>query len=217
METIVQEVETRTRMGKKTKALRREGITPANIYGSGIESVSIQASTSDLEKMLKEAGGTRVITLQNSSFEEGRTVLVKGVTRDIIKGKLLHVDFYNISLKDKVKVEVPIGFEGEAPATSSKDMVMLEGISSVEVECLPTDIPDRIMVDISGLSDAGDLILVSDITLDNKVTMLTNPDDVIARVEQAKAEALEDEDVGEVEEATEGTAAPAAEEASSQE
>ena len=220
METLVQEVESRTRMGKKVKALRRDGLTPANIYGSGIESVAIQASTLDLENMISTAGSTRIITLKNPAFDEDRSVLIKSTSRDPLSGKLLHVDFYQVSLKDKVKVEVPILLEGEAPAAKRKDLVVLEGISSVEVECLPTDIPENIIVDISNLVEAGEAIMVSEIKLDDKVTMLTNPEDVIVRVDIAKVE-VEEEEVegeeveGEGEEAAEGEA-PAAEEASAE-
>ena len=221
METLVHEVETRTILGKKVKALRRSGITPANIFGHGIDSVSIQSNTFDLEKLISKAGGTRMITLKNPAFKRDRRVLIKSVHRDAITGKLIHVDFYQVSMKDKLKVEVPLVFQGEAPASRRKDLVLLETMGSVEVECLPTDIPENIPVDISELSEAGDHILVGNLVIDGKVTLLTNAEDIIAKVDHVKAaEIIEEEEVEEVEgeEAAEAeAAAPEAPEAPAEE
>ena len=190
METLTQEIENRSMTGKKVKALRRAGITPANIFGHGIESHSIQANTVTLEKTLARAGGTHLITLKNPS-DKDRQVLVTGIRKDPITGKLLHVDFHQVSLKDKVKVAVPLVFEGETKASRRNDLVVLENLNSIEVECLPTEIPENITIDISELAEAGDRLLVSDLILDEKITVLTNPDDMLIAVSQARAEVEE--------------------------
>lgn len=197
----MQEVEKRTIFGKKVKALRRSGVTPANVFGHGIESIAIQVETAEIEKLIRQAGGTRMIQLKNPSFTQEHSVLVKHVQRDAISGKLLHIDFYKVSMEDKIKVGVPIIFEGESPASRRKELVLLEIIGSVEVECLPTDIPENIVVNRESLADAGDHILVGDIALDDKVSMLTSPEDVIAKVEHAKTAEIEEaaEEEGEIE------------------
>lgn len=198
METIVQEVKDRTIVGRRVRALRKMGVTPANIFGPGLESRSIQAETADLEKTLSQAGGTHLITLKNPS-DEDRKVLVKGIQRDTITGKLLHVDFHQVSLKDKVRVSVPLVFEGEAPATRRKELVFLENLSSIEVECLPTEIPGNISVDVSGMAEAGDSITVGQLSVDSRVTIISSPDDTVARVSLAKVTEIEEEVEEEVE------------------
>ncbi len=219
MDAIVLEAEKRTRMGKKVKALRREGITPANIFGHNVNSLAIQVNTLEAEKILAKAGATQMIMIKGPSFKKSRRVLTKGVARDPLNGKLIHIDFHQVSLKDKVKVEVPLIFEGEAPASRSKDLVVLENLRSVEVECLPTDIPANIAIDISNLEEAGDSILVSDLDLDANVTVLTNAEDVLIKVDVAKvaveAEEVEEEIEGKEEEEAAAEEAPQAEAAES--
>ena len=215
METLQQQVDNRTVLGKKVKALRRSGITPANVYGSGTESVAIQASTADMEKLLSQAGRTRMISMKIPSYKRDRRVLVKNIQRDAITGKLLHIDFYQVSMTEKIKVVVPIIFDGVAPASSRNDFVVLENLSSVEVECLPADIPENIHVDITGLAEAGDHILVSDLIVDEKVTLLTSSDDTLASVSLAKIaaelEEMEEEAAAEEAEAEAAEAEPAPE------
>jgi large subunit ribosomal protein L25 len=186
METIVLKVEKRTILRKKVKALRRSGITPANIFGHTVESQAIQVDTAEAEKVLAKAGATHMITLKGASFKEGRRVLTKGVQRNCLTGKLIHIDFHQISMKDKVRVVVPIVFHGVAPASRRKDLVMLESLKSLEVECLPDSIPDSIEVDRSSLAEAGDHILAGDLKLGDKVTLITHPEDVVARVVTAR-------------------------------
>lgn len=216
METLQQQVDTRTVLGKKVRALRRAGITPANVYGSKVDSVAIQIDTANMEKLLSIAGRTRMITMKVPSYKRDRRVLVKNVQRNSITGRLLHVDFYQISMTEKLKVVVPIIFDGVAPASSRNDFVVLENLTSVEVECLPADIPENIHVDITGLAEAGDHILVSDLIVDEKVTLLTSSDDTIASVSLAKIaaelEEMEEEVVAEEAE-VEGAAAEAEAEA----
>ena len=97
---LVQEVRKRTVLGKKVRALRRRGITPANIYGHGIPPLAIEADTGELERLIARAGRTRMVTLRSPDFEDERKVLVKAVQRDAITGALLHVDFYQVRLED---------------------------------------------------------------------------------------------------------------------
>lgn len=192
METLVQEVEIRSIVGKKVGALRRSGVTPANIYGRGVESLAVQAATAEMDGLLSRAGGTRMITLKSPSFKEERNVLVREVQRDAITRTLIHVDFYQVSLTDKIKVQVPLVIKGDSPASRKKDLVVLEIMNSVEVECLPTEIPQRIHVDTSKLAESGDRVLVKDLIVGSEVTILTHPDGVIAQVQYAKAAVIEE-------------------------
>lgn len=199
MDPIALEAEKRATLGKKVKALRRDGITPANIFGHSIGSQAIQVKTEEVEKVLAKAGATHMIMIKGPSFKRSRRVLTKGVQRDAITGKLLHIDFHQISMKDKVRVEVPLVFQGESPASHRKDLILLENLRSVEVECLPSDIPANIEIDLTKLEEAGDHILISDLGLGDNVTILTRSDDVVARVEFAKVVEVEEEEVEELE------------------
>ena len=187
MASISQQIEIRTTKGKKVKRLRREGVTPANIFGAGLESESVQANTIALEKTLNRAGYTQLITLQSTSGGD-RRVLVKDIQRDPLTGQLLHVDFHQVKLTDKVRVSIPLVFEGEAPASRRKDLLLLENANSIDVECLPTENPERITIDISKLAEAGDRILAGDVPLDEKMTLLTDPEEFLIAVSQARME-----------------------------
>jgi len=187
METITLKIENREVLGKGVKALRREGIIPANIFGHGIESRAVQANMVEAQKVLSKAGTTHLISLEFPSNKKDLSrVLVKKVQRDIITGNLLHINFYQVIMRDKVRVEVPLIFRGESPASQRKELMLLENLRLLEVECLPDDIPESIAVDLSGLAEAGDHLLVSDLTLDDGITVLTHLEEVIARVGHAR-------------------------------
>lgn len=189
------EVENRITIGKNIKALRRSGMTPANVFGHGIESQAIQVDTAKAQKVLSRAGSTQLIALKSSSSPHVRRVLVKNVQRDIISRMLFHIDFYEVRMQDKVKVEVPILFQGESPAGQRADLVLVQSLRTVEVECLPGDIPESIAIDLSRLAQAGDHILVSDLTIGG-ITILTHSEEVIARVTRAKAAEARDAEGG---------------------
>jgi large subunit ribosomal protein L25 len=202
METIELEVENRIALRKKVKALRRSGMTPANIFGHAIESQAVQVNTAKAEKVLSRAGSTHIIALKSPSWPKTRRVLVKDMQRDPISGRLFHIDFYEVRMQDKVKVEVPLLFHGESPAAQRADLVLVESLHAVEVECLPGNIPENIAVDLSRLAQAGDHILVGSLKVDG-VTILTHSEEVIARVARSKAAEVREAAV-EVEEAVGG-------------
>ncbi|MCL0049352.1 50S ribosomal protein L25 [Dehalococcoidia bacterium] len=204
MEIMELEVENRTTLRKKVKALRRSGMTPANIFGHAIESQAVQVNTAKAEKVLSRAGSTHMIALKSPSSRKIRRVLVKDVQRDPISGRLFHIDFYEVRMQDKVKVEVPLLFQGESPTAQRTDLVLVENLRAVEVECLPGDIPENIAIDLSRLAQAGDHILVRDLKVDG-VTILTHAEEVIARVARSKAAEVREVAV-EVEEAVAGGA-----------
>jgi large subunit ribosomal protein L25 len=195
MATIIQKIQTRTVIGKKVKTLRRSGITPANIYRAGFESLAVQGDTTLMEKTLSKAGKTQLVTLQNPD-DSDRQVLIKKIQRDPLSRQLLHIDFHQVSLKDKVKIAVPLIFEGEARASRRSDLLVLENINAIDVECLPAEIPENITVDISELTEAGDRLTVEDLVIDEKIAILNDPEDILISVSYAKAE----EEFGEEEE-----------------
>lgn len=189
-------------LGKKVRFLRRQGTTPVHLFGPGIESVALQCAAAELQSVLAQAGKTHLIRLRLDKEKRPRNVLVREVQRDIQSGGLLHVDLYQVRMAEKVKVEVPITLIGEAPALKSKSNMLTHGLSSMTIECLPDDIPSSIEVDLSSLIEAEQDIRVSDINLDEKIDVLDDLDQIIARISTRFVEKAE-EIVEKMEEAVE--------------
>lgn len=183
-------------LGKAVKRLRRQGLTPANIYGKGIQSLAIQVSTHDLWHLLRHAGRHEIVYLQVDGEEE-RPCFIRAVQKDPITDELLHVDFQQVSLTEKVRLEVPLHLVGEAPAVDRYGAMVLQLLDVVLVEGLPTALPPFIEVDLSRLDAPDSVIHVSDLQPPPGVTILTDPEMVVARavVEAAPAEeeAVEEE------------------------
>lgn len=183
----------RTIMGKKVRFLRREGITPVNLYGHGIESTALQIETHALRQTLAKAGTSSLIALKVDGEKRPRTVIIRDFQRDPLSGELLHADFYQVKLAEKLKLEVPLVLVGEAPAVRDLDGIMLQNLSSLEVECLPANMPHNVEVDLSGLTQIDQALHVKDISVGDGVTVLTDPEKVVVVVTGRRAEVIEEE------------------------
>jgi large subunit ribosomal protein L25 len=203
----------RTILGKRVKRLRRIGITPANIYGHNVQSLAIQADTHDLTLLLRRAGRTALIQVAVEGEAAARPVLVRSYTRRATTDQLLHVDFFQVSMREKISVDVPITLTGTAPVSETSDAAVTQVLESVSVECLPGDIPSHIEADISSLVDTTTSIFVRDLIAPPGVEILTDGDIAVVSV---TAQVEEIEEAPEVEAAAEAAAeeaeAPAAEE-----
>jgi large subunit ribosomal protein L25 len=182
--------------GKKVARLRRAGITPANIYGHRVPSTAIELNTQELERLVRRAGRTALVNLRVEGEPEPRAVLVREVQRKPTTDQLLHVDFLQVSMEEPIRVVVPLVAVGHAPVLDTVECVVVENLASVEVECLPRDIPQQITVDMSVLTSTESSIHVRDLTPPPGVTILTDPDVVLFSVtlkgvaaEEAAAEA----------------------------
>lgn len=206
----------RTVLGKKVAALRRAGITPANIYGQKVPSTAIQVDTRELDHLVRRAGHTALISLVIDGDREPRNVLVRDIERKAMTGQIVHVDFQQVSMLEKLKVSVPIILVGEAPVTESAEATVLQSLDTLEVECLPRDIPQHLEADLSALTDTTSAVHVRDLVLPAGVVALHDPDAVVAgvtlrvaEVEEEAAEAPEAEEVPTV--AEQGETEPAEE------
>jgi len=192
MEQLALKCAGREVLGKRVRFLRRQGITPVHVFGHGVESLSLQCETPQLQRILTRAGKTRLISLQLAKGDKARNVIVREVQRDAITGQLLHVDLYQVKATEKMKVQVPIVLVNEAPALKvSKEYAQEQGLDNLEVECLPADIPDKIEVDLSPLIEAEMAIRVKDLKLDDKLTTVTDPERVIVRIAIRRVEVEE--------------------------
>lgn len=203
-------VEKRKVLGKKVHKLRKEGLLPANIYGKGVKSLSLQVPYKEFEKIYKEAGLTGVVDVEVDG--EIRPSLIHNVQQDYYKHILLHADFFQVNLKEKVKTMVKIVTLGDPKAVSEKLGLLMQTLSEVEIEALPTDLPDKIEVNVEPLAVLDAQITVGEIKAPDGVTILTDANQVVAKIgsliskeaaEQAAAEAAA------AEAAKAATAAPA--------
>ncbi|MBI2762066.1 MAG: 50S ribosomal protein L25 [Chloroflexi bacterium] len=205
-------VEARTVLGKKVAGLRRAGVTPANIYGHNVPSLAVQGNTHDLDLLLRRAGRTALITLALAGEREPRSVLVRDVQRKPTTGGLLHVDFVQVSMRERLKVSVPVVLMGHAPVLDTANCIIVQVLDQIEVECLPGDIPQHLEVDVSGMADTTSVLHARDIPLPRGVDMVTDPDAVMASVNLTVAE--EEEEAAEAAEAEEVPVAGGEEESS---
>ncbi|MDO8599875.1 MAG: 50S ribosomal protein L25 [bacterium] len=205
--------EKRTVTGRKVKLLRRAGTLPANIYGKKIKSETIQVKSLDFKKLYKEVGETGLISLELGN--ETRPVLVHNVHLDPVMDEYLHVDFLQVDLHEKVTATVPIEFEGESSVEKSGEGIIVPQMREIEVEALPMDLPEKIIVDISILASVGDTVKVADLKVDRTKVELKeeDPERIVVSVDEPAKEEVVEEVVAPVE--GEAGAAPAEGEAPS--
>jgi large subunit ribosomal protein L25 len=197
MEEILLNAETRDVIGKQVKALRRQGKLPGILYGRGVQPTPILMDLRDASRILVPLAPSALVTVILAG--EKYLALVREKQRDFIRGTLKHIDFQTVSLKEKLRVDVLISFVGLAPAVKDFNGVLVEGLTQVEVECFPQDLPSSITVDVSGLNKIGDSITVRDLIMPPNVASLDNPDDMIVIVTaQAAEEVVEVAPVAEV-------------------
>jgi large subunit ribosomal protein L25 len=213
MDKIELKVANREILGKKVKHLRRQGITPVHVFGHGIESLALQCDTKELERVLGQAGQTRLVNLKLAREKKPRTVVVREFDRDWRRGELVHVDFYQVRMEEKIRLEIPVVLIGEAPALKSKTNMLDHALGTLTVECLPAKIPGSIEVDISYLAELDQAIRVKDIPLDKDITVINNLDLVVAKISLRPVEKVEEKAVEEAVAAEAEAKAEAAEEA----
>jgi len=212
MEQIDLKVTKREVLGKKVRFLRRQGITPVHLFGHGIESLALQCDTVNLKEALAKAGRTRLVNLKLTKEKRPRTAVVREVQRGLNPDELLHVDFYQVKMAEAVKIEVPIVLIGEAPALKSKDNMLVQELNTLNVECLPAKIPASIELDLARLTESEPEMRVKDIELDEEITILNDPELVLARIATRHVEILEEAAVEEAEAVEAPEEAPVSEE-----
>ena len=175
-------------LGKKTRFLRRQGIIPTHLFGHGLESLALQCNVNELKQIISQAGTTRLITIEIDGDKQPRSVFIREIQRDACNRVLLHVDFYQVEMKVKMKAEVPIILIGEAPAMKEKGRTLMHGIPSLSVECLPDKLPPQVEVDLSSLEELDQAIHVRDITLSPDITLMTDTEQLVVKVSEVYVE-----------------------------
>ena len=208
MENLKLSITNRSVLGKKTRFLRRQGITPAHLFGHNLSSLALQCDTAELQRIVTKAGMAKPISLEIEGDKRPRPVFIREIQRDGLTGQLLHVDFYQVKETEKIKVNVPIVFVGEAPAMKERGNFLTHGVTNLSIECLPGEVPPRIEVDLSHLEKTEQAIYVKDIILRPAITVITEPDQLMVKVSEARVEKVEEavEEEVVVEEVAEETA-----------
>ncbi|MCY4530335.1 MAG: 50S ribosomal protein L25 [Chloroflexi bacterium] len=199
-------------VGKKVRALRREGFVPVHYYGRGVESLLLQAAGSTLRKVVSEAGANIPVEVVVEGSEKRDICFVREVQWHPVNGSLLHVDFMHVDLTERVTAEVPVVLEGQSEAVRELGGVLIQPFQTLPVEALPLDMPKDVVVDITSLLMFGDAVRVGDIALHADFTILRDDDDLLVTVQEPRVEEeetvvdeeLEGEELAEGEEGVEG-------------
>lgn len=208
MEKILVTSSTRQEKGKSAcKKLRKSGVVPGVVYKSGKENLALSVNGKELWSAIHtEAGENAIITLDITDGKKKleKTVIVQETQSDPINDKLLHVDFHEISLTEKIQVGVPVSVKGEAEGVVSQGGVLNQLMWEIKVECFPMDIPDHIEIEVTKLK-IGDAIYIKDVVAPAKTKILGDPDQLVASVnpphmeEAAAPEAVTAEEAAEPE------------------
>ncbi len=191
MEKVVLKATKRDVIGKKVGALRRQGKLPAVLYGHHIETTAIMLAAHEGSQTLSHLTSSSLVTIDLDGKEY--LALVREKQRDFIKNRLVHLDFQVVSLTEKMRAKVGIELAGTAPAVKDFNAVIHTGLTEMEIECMPEDLPERIVVDISGLAELGDSVRVRDVVLSDKVKILDDLEEIVAVATAPKKEEIIEE------------------------
>jgi large subunit ribosomal protein L25 len=200
---------TRQLVGKRSRRLHREGKLAAVVYGQATAATPLVLDRLEFQKVFVKSGRTHLVDLV---VDGGRTekVLVREIQTHPRRLGPIHVDFYQVNLEQKIRVEVPVHLIGESAAVKRGDADVLQPIHALEVECLPTGIPEHFEVDLTPLAEIDDGLRVSELDVPKGVTVLADPDELVVKIVH-KRELKVEEEVPAAEAAvpTEGEAVPA--------
>jgi large subunit ribosomal protein L25 len=201
-------VEPREATGKQTKRLRAAGIVPGVVFGKKAGSVAVQLDAKVLDTLYRAAGRTSLVALTINGGAS-TSVVIKSIQRNPLTGRILHVDFFAPDLTHEMTADIPISFSGTAPGVEASGGYLLTSLDHLKVRALPSDFPHEISVDVSSLVDLDTSILVRDLAVGGKVTVLNEPDELVAKVMPPRVEVEPEPEISELEEGEEGAEAAA--------
>jgi large subunit ribosomal protein L25 len=179
--------------GKAARRLRHEGRLPAVVYGHRTPANNIDLDAHEFDRVFSRAGKTQLIDLVIGSGRANK-VLVKEVQISPRRNTPLHVDFHQVSLLERLQVEVPVVVSGEAQPVKMGEADVLQILHTLRVECLPEAIPEAIEIDVSGLDHVDAGIRVSDLTLPDGVTAVVDPEELVVKLAARRVSAAEEEE-----------------------
>ena len=193
METIELTVRPRMVTGKKVAALRHQGIVPLHLYGRGVEPLTLQGDTRTIQRIVVQAGKNVLISLKIEGDQGNQNVaFIREVQRHPVTGKLLHVDFLRNDVREKIETDVPLALVGDAPAVRTLSGILFQGMYTLRIECLPMDIPETIQVDVSTLDNFERSIRVKDLSVSSAITILSDPEELVTKVNPPRVVEVEE-------------------------
>src|SRR3989344_97735 len=182
-------VQPRKTLGRAVKKLRAAGLVPANIFSKLAPSISIQLPVRDFTRLRREVGESTLIYLEVEGEKADRPVIVREVPAHPVTSQILHIVFNQVSLKEKVTAPVSLETTGTSPAEKDGLGILVQHLQVLDIEALPTDIPEHIQVDVSGLTEVGATLAVKDLVIDSsKITVKTDPEVIVVKIEPLAAE-----------------------------
>lgn len=190
------QIQPRTTTGKAVKKLRREGVLPASIYGRGIESVAVQLPYIAARDLMNEHGYNSLIHLTVDGESKSRPVVVKQVAQDPVSRTLWHIDFLQVDLTRKISGPVPVRFVGEAPAIRDHGGVLVIHSDTIEVEALPSDMPEALEISLDSLTELDSYLHAKEIQVPAGVEIITDGEHLMAAITRPRI--VVDEDAAEL-------------------
>lgn len=179
----------------KTNKIRKEGLLPGIVYGHKFDNAKISFDSIVFNHLYREAGTSNLIDIVIDGEKPFKT-LINDIQKDPISGKIIHIDFLKVNMKEKIHAEIPLTFVGDSPAVIDLEGSLITPVDKIEVECLPGDLVSEIQVDISILDDFEKNIKVSDLNVPAGVEVLTDPEEIVAFIQEPRSE----EELAELEE-----------------
>jgi large subunit ribosomal protein L25 len=181
----------------EAKRLRREGQVPGILYGHGVETVPLQIAALELKRTLAQAGASQLIQLRVDNARSTQPVLAREIQRDVLSGDPIHVDFLAVSMTETITAEVSITLVGEPSLVATGEALLLHGTNTIEIECLPGDLIPTLEVDVSNLT-LESAIYVSDLEVPHGITVLSDPQELVAQIVVERMLAAEEEEAEEL-------------------
>lgn len=188
MSKFLLNIQKRDILGSKVKQLRKQGVIPGVIFGKGVTSQPISVKSTSFQKIFKEAGETNIIYLKVDGEQKERPTLVSSYSMSPVANDFVDINFHQVDLNEKVTANVPLEMVGESETIKSGLAILSQSLHEIEVECLPTEIPEKIEIDLSKLVSVGDNIKVSDIAISKDVEIKTDMESLIVSLSEPQKE-----------------------------
>lgn len=186
--TISLNVTPRTETGNALEALRTNGFIPAVLYGHSVTPTPLTINYLDFSRVFKSAGESTLVELTVAG-KKPVNVLIHEVATHPVSGRFLHIDFYQVNMKEEIETDVPLEFVGESAAVKALSGVLIRSLEEVKIKCLPSDLPHALEVDLGKLATFDDVIKVGDIVLPKGVELLDDAETIVATVAAPRTEA----------------------------
>ena len=186
-ESISLELSPREVLGKKVKRLRQQGVIPVHLYGPGVDPQPLQCETTKLVDVLVRAGGNTAVTVTVQGGQETHLAFAREIQWDPRRDDILHVDFLAVDASRPVSAQVPITLIGESPGARTAGGTVMQQLRDLNVEALPLEVPRELELDLTMLTEPDGVLRAADIVIPGNVTLLTDPEDVVVRIEVLRA------------------------------